>query len=256
MHSAPVSWRAEWNVPPAATIAFVTARLPLPISPNTTSPPRACSVRPASSETSMGRNANVETMRTAAPWLVLGAATALMALALDAAGMPSPTLFAALLVGLVAALAGRAGHLAVPRLAFVGAQATVGVVLGAYLQSSSLSAVAGSWLPVALVSAGTLGLSLGAGLILARVTVLDVPTATLGMVAGGASGIVTMAGDLGADDRLVAFMQYLRVLVVVLLTPILIAAFGGGSGGATGPSEAAFGSPADWLLTAAIAVGA
>ena len=42
------------------------------------------------------------------------------------------------------------------------------------------------------------------------------------MVAGGASGIVAMADDLGADDRLVAFMQYLRVLVVVLLTPLLV----------------------------------
>ena len=34
------------------------------------------------------------------------------------------------------------------------------------------------------------------------------PTAALGMVAGGASGIVGMADDLGGDDRLVAFMQY------------------------------------------------
>src|SRR3954470_13717653 len=199
MQTAPVSWRAERNVPPAATIAFVTPRLPLPIRPNTTSPPRACTVRPASSETSMGRNANVEAMRKAAPWIVLGAATAVVALALAAAGMPSPTLFAALLVGLVAALAGRAEHVNVPRWAFIGAQATVGVVLGAYLQSSSLSAVAGSWLPVALVSAGTLVLSLGAGLALARFTPVDVPTGTLGMVAGGASGIVTMASDLGAD---------------------------------------------------------
>ena len=31
-----------------------------------------------------------------------------------------------------------------------------------------------------------------------------------------------MAGDLGGDDRLVAFMQYLRVLVVALLTPLLV----------------------------------
>src|SRR5919201_1627122 len=42
-------------------------------------------------------------------------------------------------------------------------------------------------------------------------------------VAGGAYGIVAMADDLGADGRLVAFMQYLRVLVVVMLTPLLIA---------------------------------
>ena len=43
------------------------------------------------------------------------------------------------------------------------------------------------------------------------------------MVAGGASGIVGMAGELKADDRLVAFMQYLRVLVVVVATPLLMA---------------------------------
>ena len=40
-----------------------------------------------------------------------------------------------------------------------------------------------------------------------------------------------MADELGGDDRLVAFMQYLRVLVVVLLTPLLVLAWGGGGGG-------------------------
>jgi len=193
-------------------------------------------------------------MRTAAPWALLGAATAGVALALEAAGMPSPTLFAALLVGLALALAGRAGGLAVPRPAFVAAQAVVGVALGAYLQSSSLKAIAHSWLPVTLVSAGTLAISLGAGVLIARITRLDMATATLGMVAGGASGIVTMAGDLGADDRLVAFMQYLRVLVVVVLTPLLIALAGvHGTGAAAAPSAPAFGTLRDWLITAAIA---
>ncbi len=47
-----------------------------------------------------------------------------------------------------------------------------------------------------------------------------------------------MADELGGDDRLVAFMQYMRVLVVVLLTPLLVAAWGGGGGG-DAPSEAA-----------------
>ena len=109
------------------------------------------------------------------------------------------------------------------------------------MDSDALRALGDDWLPVTLVSAATLGISLGAGRILARYTALDVPTATLGMIAGGASGIVTMADDLGGDDRLVAFMQYLRVLIVVLLTPLLIAAFGGGGGGSAGPHEAAFG---------------
>ena len=134
-----------------------------------------------------------------------------------------------------------------------------GVTLGAYLQSEALSALADSWLPVLLICAATLGLCLIGGAILARTTALDPPTAALGMIAGGASGIVGMSGDLGADDRLVAFMQYLRVLIVVLLTPIGIAVFfgsGDGTGGSV-PSGGMLGEPIDWVLTAAFAaVGA
>jgi membrane AbrB-like protein len=193
-------------------------------------------------------------MRQAAPWIAIGAATAAAALALNAIGFPSPTLFSALVVGLVVALTRPQAAPRLPRGAFIAAQAVCGVTLGAYLQSDALKALGDAWLPVTLVSAATLGLSMGAGRLLARYTPLDVATATLGMIAGGASGIVTMADDLGGDDRLVAFMQYLRVLVVVLLTPVLIAVFGDGGGGtATGPSPSAYGDPQDWLLTALIA---
>jgi membrane AbrB-like protein len=80
------------------------------------------------------------------------------------------------------------------------------------------------------------------------------------MIAGGASGIVGMSGELGADDRLVAFMQYLRVLVVVLLTPVGIALLFGGQhegGPALPDAGGTFGDPLAWPLTAALAgVGA
>lgn len=144
-----------------------------------------------------------------------------------------------------------------PRGVFRVAQAVTGVVLGTYVQSSSLSAVADAWLPIAAVSAGTLGLSLLMGIGLARFARVDPPTAALGMIAGGASGIVGMSGDLGADDRLVAFMQYLRVLVVVLATPLLVGiAFGIGSGGGPAPDTYGhlLGDARGWGLTA-VAVG-
>jgi uncharacterized protein len=188
--------------------------------------------------------------------VVLGAAIAIVAVALGAVGFPSATLFSALLVGLAWALARPQAGINLPKWGFLSAQAVVGVTLGAYMQSDALRALGDDWVPVALVSAATLGISLGAGRVLARSTAMDVPTATLGMIAGGASGIVTMADDLGGDDRLVAFMQYVRVLIIVLLTPLLIAAFGGGSGGSTGPHQAAFGDAADWALTVAIGAGA
>lgn len=192
-------------------------------------------------------------------WIALFAATALAALAFDRIGLPSASLFAALVVGLVVALTWSS----VPQISpgiFRAAQAITGASLGVYVQSSSLHAVAGAWLPVALVSAATLALSIACGWALVRAVDLDPPTAALGMVAGGASGIVGMAHELGADDRLVAVMQYLRVLVVVMLTPVLVAvAFSHphGGGGATPAGAPVIGGLRDWGLTAAaIAIGA
>ncbi len=194
-------------------------------------------------------------MRRAALWVAIAGGVLAGGVALDAIGLPSSYLFAALLLGLAIALA-RPDRVSLTPLAFRAAQAIAGVTLGAYLQTEALRAVAGSLVPVLVVSAATLGLSLGAGAILSRTTPLDPPTALLGMIAGGASGIVGMSGELGADDRLVAFMQYLRVLVVVLLTPIGIAVlFGSGHGAGTPPpSSGLMGAPWEWAATAGLAV--
>jgi membrane AbrB-like protein len=143
------------------------------------------------------------------------------------------------------------GGLLPDRRFFVAAQAVTGVSLGAYLQSSTLSAIADSWLEITFVSFATLALSLVAGALLSRFTEVDGPTAALGVVAGGASGIVVMARELGADERLVAFMQYLRVLVVILLTPLVAAVTGSHGGG--GPHQPAFGDLKGWLITLAAA---
>jgi membrane AbrB-like protein len=188
-------------------------------------------------------------------WAALAAGVVAGGVLLGAAGLPSAYLFAALLLGLALAL-GRPGTLAVDARWFRASQAVAGVSFGAYLDADTLEALAGSWLPVALVTLGTLLLSLAGGAVLARTTPLDRPTAALGMIAGGASGIVGMSGELGADDRLVAFMQYLRVLVVVLITPVGIALFFGGQdagGGAGTPGADTFGDLEGWLATAALA---
>jgi uncharacterized protein len=195
-------------------------------------------------------------MRWLAPWVALAAATGAAGWALGEIGLPSSYLFAGLLLGLAVALLWPE-RLDVPEVAFVGAQAVTGVTLGLFLQSSALHVVGRSWLPVLLASAGTLLVSLAAGVGLARMTQTDRRTATLGMVAGGAAGIVGMADDLGGDDRLVAFMQYARVLIVVLLTPLLVPiAFSGHhvGGAASIASGPVFGHPVDWLATFALAV--
>ena len=127
-------------------------------------------------------------------------------------------------------------------------------MVGTYLHTSTLTGLGSRWVAVALVSAATLAITIGAGVLLARIAPVDPATASLGMVAGGASGIVAMADDLGADDRLVAFMQYLRLAVVVLLTPLIVGiAFSAHAPGAAPGSEQLLGTGAGWLGTAAIA---
>jgi hypothetical protein len=168
-------------------------------------------------------------------WLLLLALTAAGSAAVGLAGVPGPALFAGLMVGMAWALLVHRPRLDVPRPAFTGAQAVVGVEIGLYLQLDTLSAVSGDWLAVATVSAGTLLATLIAGLALARVSGLDARTASLGMVAGGATGIVAISRELGADDRLVAVMQYLRLFAIVMITPLLASvAFGATTGGDNG----------------------
>jgi membrane AbrB-like protein len=194
-------------------------------------------------------------MRRLAPWAALAAATGAAGWVLGEAGLPSSYLFAGLLVGLAVAIT-RPERFRLPGAAFAAAQAIVGVTLGAFLHGSALRALGGDWLPVLVASAATLALSLAAGWALGRFTPTDTRTAALGMVAGGAAGIVGMADDLGGDDRLVAFMQYARVLIVVLVTPVLVPlAFADehAAGAAAIAGEALLGGATDWLLLLALA---
>jgi membrane AbrB-like protein len=184
--------------------------------------------------------------------LVLAAALA-VTLALDVLDLPSPSLFGGLLAGLVRGLAGRR-RLAVPRQATTAAQGLIGVSIGALVDLDTLEAIGRDWLPVLLVTVGTLLLSVLAGLLMRLQPGVTPVTGAFSLIAGGASGITAMARELGADERMVAVLQYLRVLLIVVLMPVTAAAVFGtdpGAGGAT-VEDAGPGWPAAGLLFAAV----
>ena len=147
-------------------------------------------------------------------WIILGAGAALVGLLAQITGIPAAWLVGPMLVAIAWALASPE-HPRVPRWGRVVSLAVVGGVLAATFRPSVLPLLASNWLPVCLVVGGTLLLSLAAGLLLARVAHLDGKTAALGTLPGAASGMLAMSGPLGADPRLVAVMQYTRVVVVV-----------------------------------------
>jgi membrane AbrB-like protein len=178
------------------------------------------------------------TPRAALKWAVIVAVLYFSGTRAESAGLPAPHLFAALIVGLILSL-GRITRVQMPTWLYIGAQAVTGVVLGTYLSFSALKPIGANWFAVVAVTALTLGLSLALGVLLARRTGLDRPTAALGMIAGGSAGIVATSDDLGADARVVAFTQYLRLALVVLTAPLLVryVLHPAGAYGALGPKE-------------------
>jgi hypothetical protein len=179
-----------------------------------------------------------------------------LAVVLDLLHLPSPALFGGLIAGLVRAL-GVSTRAAVPPTATMGAQAVFGVTMGALIDLGTLQAVAAHWLAVLLVTVGTLALSLLAGLVLRLLPGISPVTGAFSMIAGGASGIVVMARELGADERMVAVLQYLRVLLIVVLMPLAATTVYGASAGS---ASAAGGAGSGWAMgllftVACVAVG-
>jgi membrane AbrB-like protein len=191
--------------------------------------------------------------RRTGDWIIIVAATIGVGWAGGEVGLPSGYLFAALLVGLACSLRAP-GRVVMPPRAFQGAQAVTGVALGTFLHTSTLTGLGTRWVAVILVTIATLAVTIAAGVLLGRAARLDARTASLGMVAGGASGIVAMAGDLGADDRMVAFMQYLRVLVITLLTPLLVPLLFHVHETAGASEPPLLGDAAGWALTIGVSV--
>ena len=171
--------------------------------------------------------------------LVVGAAVA--GSAAEGAGLPAAWLVGPMLVAVIFALAQPAGRPDVPQWARRAALGVVGGVLAGAFRPSVLPLIAKEWLTVSLAVSGTLLLSLAAASLLARFARLDRRTAVLGTLPGAASGMLAMSDPLGADPRLVALMQYARVVLVVVSAAV-VARLGAPLGG-MGPSPDSVAAP-------------
>ncbi|WP_114424100.1 AbrB family transcriptional regulator [Nocardioides houyundeii] len=174
-------------------------------------------------------------------WSLLAVAVAAACAAFWLVRLPTPFLFGGLVGALVYALARPARPLALPGRWFTGGQAVVGAVVGAAVDWRSLVALGPSWVLVVAVSCFSLAVSVLAGQLLVRHRVSRA-TATFSSIAGGAAGLTALAEELGADARVVAVLQYLRLLVVLVTMPVVVfLVFGGEDSGATTALEAVTG---------------
>jgi membrane AbrB-like protein len=95
----------------------------------------------------------------------------------------------------------------------------IGTAVGAQMSRESLRLLRQVVLPVMVFVVIIIGVGLLLGWCLSQVTPLDLPTALLSSVPGGASTMPAVAHDLGGDMRLVAALHLMRQLVVFILVP-------------------------------------
>jgi uncharacterized protein len=155
-------------------------------------------------------------------WVLLLAVTVAVTVPLTMAGVPSAALFAALVVGIALALPSLAPT-RVARPVGIAAQGVLGVYIGTMVHRDALSALGPDWPIVVIIAVATLVLSILAGALLGLHRDVSPLTGSLALVAGGASGLVAIARELGGDDRVVAVVQYLRVALVTASMPVVVA---------------------------------
>ena len=147
-------------------------------------------------------------------WLALLSFSLIVAWLLKQQGFPAAFLVGPMLCGIVFGLLDM--RLSLPRRLFQFAQSLIGCTVANSITVTIVVTILNDW-PAMLLIVGSAVLAGGlVGWALVKSHALPGTTAAWGSTPGAASAMVAMAEEHGADSRLVALMQYLRVLIVVL----------------------------------------
>jgi len=147
-----------------------------------------------------------------ARWALLAAASLAVAFGFEEAQLPASFLIGPLIAGIGVRLVGI--ELRVPRPAFLAAQAVVGGMIGSVLTPSIVHTFVAEWPVLGGSVAVIVVVASATGWALSRFGVVPGTTGVWGSSPGAASAMVILSEAHGGDVRLVAFMQYLRVLFV------------------------------------------
>jgi len=154
-------------------------------------------------------------MRRTAPavqWIALLCASAGLGAGLEVLRIPAALLLGPMLAGIAIAAAG--GSVRVPNWAFLLAQGLIGCMIAKMAPLSIAGEMLSRWPVFVFGVLAVIAVSTFLGWLLTRMHVLPGTAVLWGSIPGGATAMIVLAEAHGADARLVAFMQYLRVAVV------------------------------------------
>lgn len=188
-------------------------------------------------------------------WIVLVGLSAVFAALLLWLHAPAALMIGPLLAAMIFTVGN--GKVTLPLAPFVLAQGVVGTMIAKMVPITIVGDILKDW---PLFTVGVLSVVLVStfiGWFMTRLQMLPGTTALWGTSPGAASVMTVMSESYGADMRLVAFMQYLR-LVLVAAVAALVARFFGANPQHHAAAEMVWFPPVDWLAlgeTMALAVG-
>lgn len=160
----------------------------------------------------------------AARWAALMALSLVFMGVLEVIRIPAALLLGPMLGAVAIAMRGGGVRIAAP--VFALAQGCIGVMIASNLPLTAFAAIGARW-PVFLLSTlATLVAAAVLGWSLARSRLLPGTTAIWGSSPGAATAMTLMSESYGADMRLVAFMQYLRVACCASIAALMARFFG------------------------------
>jgi uncharacterized protein len=175
-----------------------------------------------------------------AQWAILVAASVPLAALLEVVGLPAALLLGPMIAGILVGSNG--GTIRAPRLPVFAAQTIVGCLVARAITGEIVLRFLRDWPLFLSIMLSIVAACAALGWLLTRLKVLPGTTAVWGIAPGGASVMMLMAGAFGADARLVALMQYLRVVLVAAVASVVarqwLAAPVGAAVASTAPSPA------------------
>lgn len=150
--------------------------------------------------------------KPAMQWIVLLLLSGVLVVVLELADVPATLLIGPMLAGIAAGVGG--ATVRVPMPAFSLAQGVIGCLIANSVSADILGLFYTHWLPILSAVLATLAASAFLGWLISRLHILPGTTALWGSAPGAAAAMVLMSGAFGADQRLVAVMQYLRVIII------------------------------------------
>lgn len=155
---------------------------------------------------------STRSLSVAVQWLALIGLSAAIALAMEYSQLPAAVMIGSLIAGIIVSIGG--GTVTVPQAGFSFAQSIAGCLIAASLSPAMFPVLAKSWPTFVVVIISTVMASNVLGLALSRWKILPGTAGVWGAAPGASTAMVLMAGAFGDDQQLVAFMQYLRVIIV------------------------------------------